>query len=371
MEVTNLIRNRRIVGRSGVWWCEKRVANLPTTSSYMYEHRYIVYAWCKGNWRSIIILFAFGLIIQSMFAVRAEGVYKYYKNGPHGKKEVLRDVSVEIDEGEIFGILGPNGAGKTTLISILSTLTIPDAGKVNIFGIDTLLEANSVKSIVNVSSGNPNFPWSLTVYENLRYFAMLYGIKNKDRAITNVIDMLELEPFRNARFDSISTGTKQRLSLAKALLNEPRLLFLDEPTVGLDPDMAIKIRKLIKQIHDEKEITVVLTTHYMKEAEQLCGRIAFIKKGEIIANASPGELKRQMKLGETITIDYHGKFDIAVLNDMPGILDIRHTDGKLIIVTENVESILNDLLKKFCDVLVKNIVISQPDLEDVFLKLAH
>jgi len=306
-----------------------------------------------------------------MLAVKAQGRYKYFKNGIHGKKEVLKNVSIEIEDGEIFGILGPNGAGKTTLISILSTLTIPDSGTVEVFGLDALEDPNNVKSIVNISSGNPNFPWSLTIYENLRYFSMLYGLKNKEKAINNVIGILELEPFRNVRFDSLSTGTKQRLSLAKALLNEPRLLFLDEPTVGLDPDMAIKIRKLIKQIHDEKEITVVLTTHYMKEAEQLCGRIAFIKKGEIIANASPGELKRQMKLGETITIDYHGKFDIAVLNDMPGILDIRHTDGKLIIVTENVESILNDLLKKFCDVLVKNIVISQPDLEDVFLKLAH
>ncbi len=306
-----------------------------------------------------------------MLAVKAEGVCKYYKNGPQGKKEVLKNVSLDIEEGEIFGILGPNGAGKTTLISILSTLTIPDGGKVEIFGIDALAQADRVKSMVNVSSGNPNFPWSLTVCENLRYFAMLYGLKNKEKAIKNVIDLLELETYRNTRFDSLSTGIKQRLSLAKALLNEPCLLFLDEPTMGLDPDMAIKIRRLIKRIHDEKGITIVLTTHYMKEAEELCGRIAFIKNGEIIANAAPDELKRQMKLGERIKIDYQGKFDIAVLKDIPEILDIIHSDGKLIIVAENVESILNDLLKKFCDVHVKNIEISQPNLEDVFLKLAH
>ncbi len=316
-------------------------------------------------------LFAFGVIMRSMYAVRAEGVNKHFKNGAHGKKEVLKNVSVSIDEGEIFGILGPNGAGKTTLISILSTLTIPDAGKILIFGYDAFAEANRVKSIVNVSSGNPNFPWSLTVYENLRYFAMLYGLRNKEKAIQNVIDTLELGPFRNSRFDSLSTGTKQRLSLAKALLNEPRLLFLDEPTVGLDPDMAIKIRRLIKQIHDEKDITIVLTTHYMKEAEQLCGRIAFIKNGEIIANAAPDELKREMKLGETIKIEYHGKFDISVLKGIPEILDIRHSDGKLVIVAENVEPILNDLLKKFCDINIRNIEISQPNLEDVFIKLAH
>lgn len=305
-----------------------------------------------------------------MLAVKAEGIYKYYKN-QEGKKDVLKNVSINIGQGEIFGILGPNGAGKTTLISILSTLSIPDSGKVEIFGIDALKDPNGVKCIVNISSGNPNFPWSLTVYENLKYFSLLYGLKNREKSINDVISMLELEPFRNARFDSLSTGTKQRLSLAKALINEPRLLFLDEPTVGLDPDMAIKIRKLIKQIHEEKGITVVLTTHYMKEAEQLCGRIAFIKKGEIIANAAPGELKRQMKLGEKIIIDYIGKFDISSLKDIPQILDIKSGNERVMIVAENIESILNNVLKKFCDVHIKNIEISQPDLEDVFLQLAR
>ena len=305
-----------------------------------------------------------------MLAVRADRIYKYFKSALE-KKEVLKNVSLDIEEGEIYGILGPNGAGKTTLISILSTLTIPDGGKVEVFGIDALKDPSRVKNIVNISSGNPNFPWSLTVYENLRYFSMLYGLKNKERAINNVIDILELAPFRNSRFDSLSTGTKQRLSLAKALLNEPRLLFLDEPTVGLDPDMAIKIRKLIKRIHEEKNITIVLTTHYMKEAEQLCGRIAFIKKGEIIANAPPDELKRQMKLGEAISIDYEGIFDVSLLRDIPEILDIQHVNGKIKIVAENVESIIDDVLKKFCDVHVKNIEISQPNLEDVFLRLAH
>ncbi len=305
-----------------------------------------------------------------MLAVRAEGIYKHYRDRLLGKKVVLNDVSLDIDEGEIFGILGPNGAGKTTLISILSTFTIPDMGKVKVFGLDALKEAADIKKIVNISSGNPNFPWSLTVYENLRYFSMLYGLKDREVSIRDVISELELEPFMNARFDSISTGTKQRLSLAKALLNRPRLLFLDEPTVGLDPDMAIKIRKLIKRIHEEKSITIVLTTHYMKEAEQLCGRIAFLKKGEIIVNATPDKLKRDMKLGESIIIDYEGKFDISALKDIPEILDIINDKGRIKIVAENVESIIDTVLKKFCDVHIRNIEISQPNLEDVFLKLA-
>lgn len=306
-----------------------------------------------------------------MLAVKAENINKHYKNGINKNKEILKNISLNINEGEIFGILGPNGAGKTTLISIMSTLTIPDSGKIEIFGINALSNSDRVKSIVNVSSGNPNFPWSLTVYENLRYFSMLYGIRNKNKSIKNVIDLLELEPFRNSKFDSLSTGTKQRLSLAKALLNEPRLLFLDEPTVGLDPDMAIKIRRQIKHIHEERAITIVLTTHYMKEAEQLCGRIAFIKKGEIIANASPAELKRQLRLGETITIEYEGKFDIAALKNVPGILDTVCSTGKISIVAENAGSILDRIIKMFYDVRIRNIDISQPELEDVFLELVR
>ncbi len=316
-------------------------------------------------------LFALRVIILPVLAVKAENVNKHYKNGINKFKEILKNISLNINEGEVFGILGPNGAGKTTLISIMSTLSIPDSGKLEIFGINALSDADHVKSIVNVSSGNPNFPWSLTVYENLRYFSMLYGIKNKDKSIENVIDMLELEPFRNSRFDSLSTGTKQRLSLAKALLNEPRLLFLDEPTVGLDPDMAIKIRRQIKRIHEERDITIVLTTHYMKEAEQLCGRIAFIKKGEIIANATPAELKRQLKLGETITIEYEGEFNIAALKNVPGILDIVCGSGKISIVSENAGSILDRIIKMFNDLHIRNIDISQPELEDVFLELAR
>src|SRR3990172_7560858 len=118
-----------------------------------------------------------------MLAVKAEGIYKYYKS-PEGKKEVLKNVSININEGEILGILGPNGAGKTTLISILSTLSIPDRGKVEVFGVDALKDPGMVKCMVNISSGNPNFPWSLTVYENLKYFALLYGLENRERSIS-------------------------------------------------------------------------------------------------------------------------------------------------------------------------------------------
>lgn len=313
-----------------------------------------------------------------MLAVRAEGIYKTYKMGLLGasgkqrQKEVLRNVSLSIQEGEIYGILGPNGAGKTTLISILSTLLLPDRGKIQIYDLDALREASRIKNMVNISSGNPNFPWSLTVRENLNYFAMLYGIphKKRDLAVEEVIQLLELEPFQDTRFEALSTGIKQRVSLAKSLINEPKLLFLDEPTIGLDPDISIKIRKMIQDIHREKNITIVLTTHYMKEAEQLCDRIAFMRKGEIIAEGKPEELKRQIRIGESITIRYLGDFDPSPLKTMEGILDYSISDGRIRIVVEDLDSILDQVIKLFSNVSIKHIELAQPNLEDVFLELA-
>jgi len=309
-----------------------------------------------------------------LIVVRAEGIYKVYKTSFLGsrQKEVLRNVSLSIKEGSIYGILGPNGAGKTTLISILSTLLLPDRGEIQIYGYDALREASRIKNMVNISSGNPNFPWSLTVRENLNYFAMLYGIphRKRDLAVEEVIHLLELEPFEDTRFEALSTGIKQRVSLAKSLINEPKLLFLDEPTIGLDPDISIKIRKMIQTIHKEKNITIILTTHYMKEAEQLCDRIAFIRGGEIIADAPPEDLKRQTRIGESIIIRYLGYFDPLPLKSLEGVLEYNIYDDRIRILVEDADSILDQVIKLFSHASIKHIEIAQPNLEDVFLELA-
>lgn len=140
-------------------------------------------------------------------------------------------------------------------------------------------KTHAVRERINISSGNPNFPWSLTVRENLNHSAMLYGLYGRDlaRSVDEAISAFELEAHADSKFETLSTGTKQRVSLAKSILNRPEILFLDEPTSGLDPDMALKTRALIKKIYQEQEITVVLTTHYMPEAEELCDRIAFLR----------------------------------------------------------------------------------------------
>ncbi len=229
------------------------------------------------------------------YAIIAKSVYKTYHSGFLRKKltRALQCVNLSIKEGEIFGLLGPNGAGKTTLLNIFSCQLLPDSGEVWLLGNEITRQATTqLKTRLNMCSGNPNFPWSLTVEENLRFYSLLYGICRNDCKIMveKCLNTFGLKNFRSTRYDELSSGNKQRLALAKALINNPEVLFLDEPTIGLDPDIARKIREEISNIHKEKKITIILTTHYMKEAEELCERIAFIKDGEIKALGTRDEL---------------------------------------------------------------------------------
>ena len=238
-------------------------------------------------------------------AIEAEGIVKTYRKvwWSTKKKVALKGVDLQVEEGEIFGILGPNGAGKTTLLSILSTLLLPDRGKVRILGIDGLRNGHRVREKVNISSGNANFLWSLTIKENLHFYGMLYGLVGRERAakVESLIALLDLKGHQDVQFDRLSTGMKQRLSLAKCLLNDPEVLFLDEPTVGLDPSASIRIREEILSIQKKRGMTVLLTTHNMKEAEYLCDRIAFLKEGQILATGSAADLKRMVRIGDTVT----------------------------------------------------------------------
>ncbi len=229
-------------------------------------------------------------------AIRAEHLTKTFRSQTRGGASIraLDDLSIDIHEGEILGILGPNGAGKTTFLNILSTLLLPESGSVEILGIR--LEPKNfytLRKLINLSSGFPNYPWCLTVEENLRFYARLYGLSGQamTRKIERLIELFDFGEYARLRFDELSSGTKQRLSLAKCLLNDPKIIFLDEPTVGLDPDMAERTREIIRNILKETKATVLFTTHNMPEAEMMCKRIAFIKKGRILRLATPGELK--------------------------------------------------------------------------------
>jgi len=309
-------------------------------------------------------------------AVRVRDLWKSFRSGWFwgGRNEVLRGINLDIEAGRIFGILGPNGAGKTTFLSILSTLLLPDEGQIQILGMDVVKRGNRVRERINISSGNANFLWSLTVRENLTFYAMLYGLTGTSRKkkVDEAIELFELGHYQGTPFDKLSTGIKQRLALAKSMLNNPEILFLDEPTVGLDPQVSLKIRDQIREIQTEREITIVLTTHNMTEAEYLCNSIAFLKDGEILTVGTAHELKRTVRLGDVITIDFDGGLGSIRLEKLPGVIDFSLVDGRCQFVVDSAPKRMSGILQGLWEagIAVREVKTSRTDLEEVFLEFA-
>jgi ABC-2 type transport system ATP-binding protein len=309
-------------------------------------------------------------------AIKAEGIFKTFRSGWWGRKQklVLKGVDLQIEEGEIFGILGPNGAGKTTLLSILSTLLLPDRGKIEILGMDGLRDGHRIREKVNSSSGNANFLWSLTVRENLHFYGRLYGLTRNQREekVNALIKLFNLEEHRDATFDRLSTGMKQRLSLAKSLLNDPAVLFLDEPTVGLDPSVSIMIREQIRSIQKERGMTVLLSTHNMKEAEFLCNRIAFLKNGEILTIGTAEDLKRMVRMGDLIKLEFKGTISEDELLRADGVINYGLSGNLCEIIVDDGEKRLGNLIALLSQsgAQIKRVTLGQTELEDVFIEFA-
>jgi ABC-2 type transport system ATP-binding protein len=260
----------------------------------------------------------------SSVALEAKMISKGFKSFFGKRKEILLDISMRIEGDEIFGILGPNGSGKTTLLSIFSTLIYPDRGSLEILGKDARADTHAVRELINISTGKPNFPWSMTVRENLIHSAMMYGLHGRELSndVERVMESFDLFSYEDVRFENLSTGLKQRMSLAKAMLTDPKVLFLDEPTTGLDPEIAMKTRSIIKKIHNEG-VAIVITTHYMPEAEELCGQIAFLRNGRIIAKDTPKNMKRDLKMGDIFRIRYRGTIEEAAILSIPGVICVQ------------------------------------------------
>jgi ABC-2 type transport system ATP-binding protein len=199
-------------------------------------------------------------------------------------------VSFEVSEGEIVGLLGPNGAGKTTILQMLLGTLIPTSGQIEILGLPFASHREEILGQVNFSSTYVSMPNSLTVMENLMVFARLYGIPDPHKRIQEFLQIFEINHLQKKLAGTLSSGQLTRLCLAKALLNKPKILFLDEPTASLDPDIADKTRRLLKKIRLDSQVTILYTSHNMREMEEMCDRILFLNKGQIIAAGTPKEL---------------------------------------------------------------------------------
>jgi len=309
-------------------------------------------------------------------AIEAEGIVKTFQSGWRHRrvKEALKGVNLKVEEGEIFGILGPNGAGKTTLLSILSTLLLPDQGKICILGLDGLQDGHRIREKVNMSSGNANFVWSLSVRENLHFYGMLYGLSGKKREekIQSLVALFDLKEHLEVPFDRLSTGMKQRLSLAKSLLNDPPLLFLDEPTVGLDPGVSMRIRDQIRSTQKASGRTILLTTHNMKEAEALCHRIAFLKDGKILAVGTAEDLKRVVRVGDLIKIEFEGNLLEEELLRFEGVINYSVSKATCEIMVDDAGKRAGPLAAVLSNggIRIKRLTLEQTNLEDVFVEFS-
>ena len=311
-----------------------------------------------------------------MLAVEARDLFKTFGSGwlRRRRTEALRGASLQVPRGAIFGLLGPNGAGKTTLLSILATLLLPDRGSATVLGHDIVHEPLAIRRRLNMVSGNASFVWSLRPAEVLSFYGRLYGLGGGAlRArVDELIERCELGPHRKTEYNELSTGLKQRLAFAKALLNDPEVLFLDEPTLGLDPDVSVRIRAQIAGLRRERGTTIILTTHYMREAEELCDTIAFIKGGRILAQGTADALKRQIRIGEVIEL----RLDPAVperLGELPGILQLHVRGERVECTVDAAEKRLPEILRWLHEraVLVRDCQVKEPELEEVFVELAR
>jgi ABC-2 type transport system ATP-binding protein len=308
-------------------------------------------------------------------AIAAHDVRKTFRGGWRGRRatSALAGVSLEVSRGIIFGLLGPNGAGKTTLLSIFATLLVPDGGRVSILGHDVVREAATVRRRLNMASGNASFLWSLRPPEVIAFYGRLYGLGGAalSRRVAELMETFELGRHARAPYNELSTGIKQRLALAKSLVNDPDLLFLDEPTLGLDPDVSVRIRGHVADLR-RRGMTIVLTTHYMREAEELCDEIAFIKGGRVLARGTAEELKRAIHLGDVIAFRLEPPATPA-LAGAPGVLRCTARGDWVECAVDVADKRLPELLRVLHaeGAVIRDIQVREPDLEEVFVELAR
>jgi ABC-2 type transport system ATP-binding protein len=320
-------------------------------------------------------------------AIDVRAVRRVYQAKP---KDItaLDGVDLQVAPGEFFGLLGPNGAGKTTLIKILTTLLLPSSGTARVFGFDVVRETKQIRRIMNMVAGGEQSGYGiLTVREQLWMFSQFYGLPSRDgwRRVDELIDAVGLDEQRGQRVSTLSTGQRQKMNMARGLLNDPWILFLDEPTLGLDVSAARSVRELILQWKAAApERTVLLTTHYMAEADELCDRIAIVDHGRILAIGTPAELKKRVQRESIFRLELD-RLDggTSALARLPGVVSAsagainaangNGSDRQMIVVNLVLEddAALGGMVGALGGLRaqIQALRKSEPTLEDVFVEL--
>ena len=282
----------------------------------------------------------------------------------YGNLKAVDNISFAVKKGEIFGLLGPNGAGKTTTIKLLTTLSPPTSGNASVAGYDIIKQQKEVKRNIGWVSAEIILDDDLNAWENLGLQAALQGITNWEENADNLLKYFELTEFKYKNVGKFSTGMRKKLEIAMALLNSPEVIFMDEPTIGLDVGTRKMLWDLILLIKNEYKVTVFLTTHYMEEADQLCDRIAIISHGKIIALGSPTELKQKAG-GYAVSLEVNNGFDISSLKNFH---ILEKNKNKILIEISSKDNML-DVLRSINLENLKSINLITPSLDSVFLKL--
>jgi ABC-2 type transport system ATP-binding protein len=285
----------------------------------------------------------------------------------YGDLEAVRGVSFSVEEGEVFGLLGPNGAGKTSTIEVLEGLRVADGGRVSVCGFDPVRNPTELKREIGAALQSTSLPDKLRVAEALRLFSSFY---NRGRQPDELLKRFGLEEKRNAFYSQLSGGQKQRLALAMALVNDPKVLFLDEPTAGLDPQVRREIYDIVEELKHEKK-TIVLTTHYIEEAERLCDRVAIVDHGKVIAQGTPRELKQTSANTSRVEVRLAKPASNGALKSLDGVVDARELGGAYVLHCQRTAPAIVALVKHLeaeGNELV-SLEIATPSLEDVFIEL--
>ncbi len=305
-----------------------------------------------------------GTLPNNIIAV--EGLVKEYP-----RVKAVDNISFSINRGEIFGFLGPNGAGKTTTIKILLTLIKPTAGSINIFGIDALAHSDKIRQIAGYVPQDVSVDGDLTGYENVLLYARLYNLPRqvRDQRIKDTLAYLEIQDRANEMVSHYSGGMMRRLEIAEALINRPQIMFLDEPSIGLDPNARRMMADLIKQLRSEFGATIFINTHDMNEADMLCDRVGIMNKGKLVTVGAPASLKSSIG-GDVLTISSKSDGCLAKLQEMGYQALANSSDQAVDLLVNNGEKLIPPLLESLngFGIEVESVSLKKPTLDDVFLK---